>query len=75
MRSLSSTLCRSSALRRQRLGGQRNLNAVGANPFVQVVDMAGGIKGIKDLQRHENHKIYDMAVKILENYLGVDDDQ
>lgn len=26
-------------------------------------------------QRHENHKIYDMAVKILENYFGVDDEE
>jgi hypothetical protein len=37
--------------------------------------MAGGVDRIEDLQRHENHKIYDMAVKILENYFGVDDDE
>ena len=45
------------------------------NPFVQVVEMCGGVDKIEDLQRHENHKIYDMAVKILENYFGVDDDE
>ncbi len=27
------------------------------------------------LCRHENHKIYDMAVKILETYFGVDDEE
>ena len=37
--------------------------------------MCGGVDKIEDLQRHENHKIYDMAVKILENYFGVDDDE
>ena len=46
--------------------GQRNLDADGTNPFVQVVEMAGGVDRIEDLQRHENHKIYDMAVKIQE---------
>jgi len=55
--------------------GQRNLNDQGRNPFVAAVEMCGGVDKIEDLQRHENHKIYDMAVKILENYFGVDDDE
>ena len=55
--------------------GQRNQNADGSNPFVQVVEICGGVDRIEDLQRHDNHKIYDMAVKILENYFGVDDDE
>jgi len=50
--------------------GQRNLNADGTNSFVAVVEKAQGVDRIKDLQRHENHKICDMAVKILENYFG-----
>jgi hypothetical protein len=33
------------------------------------------VDNIEDLQRHENHKIYDMAVKILENYFRVDEDK
>ena len=55
--------------------GQRNQNVDGTNPFVAVVEMCGGVDKIEDLQRHENHKIYDMAVKILENYFGVDDEE
>jgi HEAT repeat protein len=55
--------------------GQRNQNLDGTNPFVAVVEMCGGVDKIEDLQRHENHKIYDMAVKILENYFGVDEDE
>jgi hypothetical protein len=27
------------------------------------------------LQKHENHKIYDMSVKILETYFGVEEDE
>ena len=53
--------------------GQRNLNRDGTNPFVGVVERCCGVDKIEDLQRHENHKIYDMAVKILENHFGVDD--
>ena len=55
--------------------GQRNLSGDGSNPFVAVVEMCGGVDNIEDLQRHENHKIYDMAVKILENYFRVDEDK
>jgi len=52
--------------------GQRNQHVDGTNPFVAVVEMCGGVDKIENLQRHENHKICDMAVKLLENYL--DDD-
>eukprot|EP00281_Chroomonas_sp_CCMP1168_P028548 CAMPEP_0206254502 /NCGR_PEP_ID=MMETSP0047_2-20121206/23725_1 /ASSEMBLY_ACC=CAM_ASM_000192 /TAXON_ID=195065 /ORGANISM="Chroomonas mesostigmatica_cf, Strain CCMP1168" /LENGTH=515 /DNA_ID=CAMNT_0053680793 /DNA_START=170 /DNA_END=1717 /DNA_ORIENTATION=+ len=55
--------------------GQRNLNPDGSNPFVTVVEMCGGVDKIEELQKHENHKIYDMAVKILETYFGVDEDE
>ena len=54
---------------------QKSQNADGTNPFVAVVEMCGGVDKIEDLQRHENHKIYDMAVRILETYFGVDDDE
>mmetsp|Transcript_9512 Transcript_9512/g.18446 ORF Transcript_9512/g.18446 Transcript_9512/m.18446 type:complete len:523 (-) Transcript_9512:115-1683(-) len=54
--------------------GERNRNPDGSNPFVTVVEMCGGVDKIEELQKHENHKIYDMAVKILETYFGVDDD-
>ena len=55
--------------------GQRNQNMDGTNPFVGVVELCGGVDMIKDLQQHENHKIHDMAVRILETYFGVDDDE
>uniref|UniRef100_A0A7S0I2R3 Importin subunit alpha n=1 Tax=Hanusia phi TaxID=3032 RepID=A0A7S0I2R3_9CRYP len=54
--------------------GQRNLTQEGTNPFAQLLEVCGGIDKIEDLQRHENSKIYDMAVKILENYFGVDEE-
>ena len=47
----------------------------GSNPFVPAVESCGGVDKIEELQRHENHKIYDMAVKILETYFGVDDEE
>ena len=55
--------------------GQRNLNADGTNPFVAVVEMAQGVDRMKDLHRHENHKINDTAVKILKSYFDVDEDE
>ena len=55
--------------------GQRSLDGDGSNPFVAVVEMCGGVDKIEDLQRHESHKIYDMAVKILESYFRVDEDK
>ena len=55
--------------------GQKSQNADGTNPFVAVVEMCGGVDKIEDLQRHENHKICDKAVRILETYFGVDDDE
>ena len=30
---------------------------------------------VRHVSRHENHKIYDMAVKILETYFGVDEEE
>mmetsp|Transcript_68665 Transcript_68665/g.183282 ORF Transcript_68665/g.183282 Transcript_68665/m.183282 type:complete len:82 (-) Transcript_68665:361-606(-) len=50
-------------------------NRADSNPFVPVVEMCGGVDRIEELQRHENHKIYDMAVKILETYFGVDEEE
>ncbi len=49
--------------------GQRNQHVDGTNPFVAAVKMCGGVDKIENLQRHENHKIYDTAVMILENYI------
>lgn len=55
--------------------GQRNLNPDSTNPFVAIVEMCGGVDRIEELQKHENPKIYDMAVKILEKYFGLEDEE
>jgi len=55
--------------------GQRNLQVDGSNPFVVIVEVCGGVDKIEELQKHENHKIYDVAVKILETYFGAGEDE
>lgn len=47
----------------------------GVNIFAEYVDEAEGIEKIEHLQTHENEEIYKKAVKILETYFGVEEEE
>eukprot|EP00898_Chlorokybus_atmophyticus_P004637 jgi/Chlat1/5174/Chrsp33S05153 len=47
----------------------------GINLYAQWVDEAEGLEKIEQLQNHSNNDIYEKAVKILEVYFGLEDDE
>lgn len=56
--------------------GEEEKDADGVNKFGQLVEEADGLDKIENLQSHDNHDIYDKAVKILEAYwLDEDEEQ
>ncbi|XP_062198232.1 importin subunit alpha-1b-like isoform X2 [Phragmites australis] len=44
------------------------------NRYAQMIDDAGGLDKIEDLQNHENNKVYEMAGNLLETYWLEEDD-
>lgn len=50
-------------------------SGMGSNQMAEFIDEAEGLLKIEALQQHENHEIYEKAVKILENYFGVEEDE
>eukprot|EP00735_Rhodelphis_limneticus_P006324 TRINITY_DN18714_c0_g1::TRINITY_DN18714_c0_g1_i1::g.20471::m.20471 TRINITY_DN18714_c0_g1::TRINITY_DN18714_c0_g1_i1::g.20471 ORF type:complete len:531 (+),score=204.84,sp/Q9SLX0/IMA1B_ORYSJ/60.04/0.0,Arm/PF00514.18/1.8e+02,Arm/PF00514.18/1.3e-10,Arm/PF00514.18/2.8e-12,Arm/PF00514.18/3.2e-10,Arm/PF00514.18/2.2e-07,Arm/PF00514.18/3.6e-08,Arm/PF00514.18/2.3e-12,Arm/PF00514.18/2.3e-11,Arm/PF00514.18/6.2e-06,HEAT_2/PF13646.1/0.058,HEAT_2/PF13646.1/3.3e-08,HEAT_2/PF13646.1/0.00023,HEAT_2/PF13646.1/0.00 len=44
------------------------------NPYAEYVESAGGLDKIEELQIHSNKDIYNVAMKILETYFGLEDD-
>ena len=52
------------------------LRADGApNQYAQFIDEAEGLEKIENLQNHNNNDIYDKAVKIMEEYFGLEDEE
>jgi importin subunit alpha-2 len=47
----------------------------GENEFVRVFDEAEGIDKLESLQEHQNEKVYEKAVHILETYFGEEEDE
>jgi len=45
------------------------------NEYAQYIDEAEGLDKIETLQTHSNNDIYDKAIKILETYFGMEDDE
>ena len=45
------------------------------NLYAQFIDEAEGLEKIENLQNHNNNDIYDKAMKILEEYFGLDDEE
>jgi len=45
------------------------------NPFVQEIDQVGGLDLIEQLQNHPNNDIYDKCVKLLETYIGLEEEE
>jgi hypothetical protein len=50
-------------------------NGTGVNQMATLIDEAEGLHKIEQLQHHENHDIYEKAVKVLETYFGVEDEK
>jgi hypothetical protein len=50
-------------------------NGTGVNQMATFIDEAEGLYKIEQLQQHENHDIYEKAVKVLETYFGVEDEE
>ena len=44
------------------------------NKYIEMIEEAGGIDKIEDLQTHEDNEIYEKVMRILENYFGVEQD-
>ena len=49
-------------------------SATSHNLMATHIAEAEGLKKIEDLQQHDNNDIYEKAVRILENYFGVDEE-
>lgn len=47
----------------------------GVNQYAQFIDEADGLDKIEKLQNHSNNDIYEKAVKILETYFGIDEEE
>ncbi|GMI88870.1 importin alpha isoform 4 [Hibiscus trionum] len=47
----------------------------GINVYAQMVDECDGLDKIENLQTHDNHEIYEKAVKILERYWAEEEDE
>jgi len=48
--------------------GESSKDKEGNNPYSSVIELAGGVEKLEQLQRHENQKVYDSALSILEKY-------
>ncbi|KAL0348616.1 UNVERIFIED_CONTAM: Importin subunit alpha-1b [Sesamum angustifolium] len=51
-----------------KVGEAEKGNTGDVNYFAQLIDEAGGLEKIENLQSHDNNEIYEKAVKILETY-------
>ncbi|KAL0075428.1 hypothetical protein J3Q64DRAFT_1841451, partial [Phycomyces blakesleeanus] len=49
--------------------------ADGINPYALLVEEAGGIEIIHDLQAHENQEIYKKTYNIIDKYFSAGDDE
>ena len=58
-----------------RVGEEEKRNGqVEQNPFVREIDEVGGLDLIEQLQNHPNNDIYDKCVKLLETYIGLEEE-
>ncbi|KAK4405500.1 Importin subunit alpha-1b [Sesamum angolense] len=58
-----------------KVGEAEKGNTGDVNYFAQLIDEAGGLEKIENLQSHDNNEIYEKAVKILETYWLEEEDE
>lgn len=51
--------------------GEQNQNGVS---YTTLIDEAGGVDMLEKLQEHENHKVYERSIQIIERYFGVEEE-
>ena len=55
--------------------GEKNFqNDNGENQFAVLMETQNCLDDLENLQTHQNHEIYEQAVKIIEKYFGQDED-
>eukprot|EP01080_Neovahlkampfia_damariscottae_P003901 gene3901-7114_t len=54
--------------------GEKDAEDNGENKYLEMIEEAGGIEKIEELQQHEDQEIYEKVMRILENYFGVEQD-
>ena len=55
--------------------GEVTKEAEGSNLFAALIDEADGLEKIEALQNHTNNDIYEKAMRILEQYFGLEDEE
>jgi len=55
--------------------GEKDIDEQSENKYVEMIEEAGGIEKIEELQTHEDNEVYEKAVRILETYFGVEDQE
>jgi hypothetical protein len=55
--------------------GEQHFNEGGVNLFVEVVEEAGGLQVLENLQRHPNSVVYEMALGLLEGFFELETDE
>ena len=53
--------------------GKINYKNLSANDFVNIIEQAGGLEKLENLQHHKNNNIYEMSLRILENYFETEE--
>ena len=54
-------------------GKEHYLDEYGENPFTYLVEECGGLDIIESMQQHSNQHVYDLAIKILENFFQLEE--
>ena len=55
------------------VGQEHYLNENSENEFTLIIEECGGLDTIEDLQEHEQHHIYEIAVDIIETFFQVEE--
>jgi hypothetical protein len=63
------------AIRNILRSGQNRLDAAGNNPYLLAFEQCGGIDAVELLQHDKSQKVMRLAQDILENYIGVEEDE
>jgi len=53
-------------------GNQKAID--GTNPYTAIVEKAGGVDKLEELQSHNNYTVYKKSVDILETYFNAESD-
>ena len=55
--------------------GEKDKSNNGVNPYVELIEQAGGLDKMELLQHHDNIDVYRLSVDILTSFFEEDDDE